>query len=58
MEAMFLYMKGVKAISNSTPGGKPFPDLPVVQETQEVKKPNDSKKDKKQPSAKNANGRR
>jgi mono/diheme cytochrome c family protein len=38
MEAMFLYLKGVKAISNATPGGKPFPDLPVVQETQEVKK--------------------
>jgi hypothetical protein len=53
---MFLYLRGVKAISNSTPSGKPFPDLPVVQETQDVKKPKDSKKDKKP--EKNANGRR
>jgi cytochrome c553 len=28
LEAMFLYLKGQKAISNSTPGGKPFPQLP------------------------------
>jgi mono/diheme cytochrome c family protein len=29
LEAMFLYLRGVKAISNSTPGGKPFPQLPA-----------------------------
>jgi mono/diheme cytochrome c family protein len=28
LESMFLYLRGVKAISNSTPGGKPFPELP------------------------------
>jgi hypothetical protein len=34
LEAMFLYLRGLKAVSNMTPGGRPFPQLPppIVQE--------------------------
>jgi mono/diheme cytochrome c family protein len=42
LEAMWLYLRGVKAISNSTPGGKPFPQLPpplpVVEPKKDLKK--------------------
>jgi mono/diheme cytochrome c family protein len=38
LEAMFLYLRGLKAISNATPGGKPFPHLPPSLEQEPVKK--------------------
>lgn len=38
LEAMFLYLRGLKAVSNATPGGKPFPQLPPAKAEEPLKK--------------------
>ncbi len=37
LEDMFVYLRGVKAISNQTPGGRPFPGLPPLPEPEPPK---------------------